>query len=124
MDKIIPNFIKFSYLNRQGLSSNVCQITNHSNCLPEAPSVSVLPEAITINDGNSLNLTCNASGKPEASIKWTMVDNSEVLSTDSRLTVNVSRQSAKKNMIQYQCTASNGVGTPATATVNVTVHCE
>ena len=86
--------------------------------------VSVLPEAKTIIDGNSLNLTCNVSGKPEASIKWTMVDSFEVLSTDSRLTVNVSRQSAEKNVIQYQCTASNGVGTPATATASVTVHCE
>ena len=53
-----------------------------------------------------------------------MVDNFEVLSTDSRLTVNVSRQSAEKNVIQYQCTASNGVGKPATATASVTVHCE
>ena len=25
---------------------------------------------------------------------------------------------------QYQCKSSNGVQTPATATVNVTVHCE
>ena len=88
------------------------------------PSVAVLPEAITIIDGNSLNLTCNASGTPEASITWTMVGYAEDLSTDSRLTVNVSRQLAKKNMIQYQCTASNGVGTPATATADVTVHCE
>ena len=53
-----------------------------------------------------------------------MVGYAEDLSTESRLTVDVSRELAKKNMIQYQCTASNGVGTPATATVNVTVHCE
>ena len=118
------NFIKFSYLDRQGLSWHVCQTTDNRNCLPEETSASVLPEAVTIIDGNSLNLTCNASGKPEASIKWTMVGYAEDLSTDSRLIVNVSKQLAKKNTIQYQCTASNGVGTPATATVDVTVHCE
>ena len=38
--------------------------------------------------------------------------------------VNVSRPGTADNMIQYQCKASNGVETPATATVNVTVHCE
>ena len=106
------------------LPRHICQTTDYRNCLPEVPSVSVLPNTTTIIDGNSLNVTCNAFGTPKASIKWTMVNYSEVLSTDSRLTVNVSRQLAKKNMIQYQCTASNGVGTPATATVNVTVHCE
>ena len=38
--------------------------------------------------------------------------------------VNVSRPGTADNMIQYQCTASNGVDTPATATVNVTVECK
>ena len=106
------------------LQRHVCQTTDYRNCLPEAPSVSVLPNTTTVIDGNSLNVTCNAFGKPKASIKWTMVNYSEVLSTDSRLTVNVSRPGTADNMIQYQCTASNGVGTSATATVNVTVHCE
>ena len=56
---------------------------------------------------------------------WTMVVSSEVLpNTSSRTIVNVSRPGTPDNMIQYQCTASNGVETPATATVNVTVHCE
>lgn len=35
---------------------------------------------------------------------------------------NVTRPGTADNMIQYQCTVNNGVGTPATATVNVTVH--
>ena len=56
---------------------------------------------------------------------WTMVGSSEVLpNTSSHTIVNVSRPGTPDNMIQYQCTASNGVETPATATVNVTVHCE
>jgi len=38
--------------------------------------------------------------------------------------VNVSRPGTPDNMIQYQCTASNGVETSATDTVNVTVHCK
>ena len=38
--------------------------------------------------------------------------------------MNVSRPGTPDNMIQYKCTASNGVGTSVTATVNVTIHCK
>ena len=72
-----------------------------------------------------MTFLCNASGKPYPTIKWTELGTSEVLSNTSSLTiVNVSRPGTPDNMIQYQCTASNGVETPATATVNVTVHCK
>ena len=70
-------------------------------------------------------LTCDASGKPEPAVTWTKVGSSKMLSNTSLLTImNVSRPGTPDNMIQYQCTASNGVETPATATVNVTIHCK
>ena len=76
-------------------------------------------------EGNDLALTCNAFGKPEPSITWTGLGSSEVLSNISTLTiVNVSRPGTPDNMIQYQCTASNGVGTPATATATINVLCK
>ena len=91
----------------------------------DAPFVSVLPETAIAVEGKNLILICNASGKPKPSITWTKVGSSDVLSTDAQLPiVNVSRPGTPDNMIQYQCTANNGVGTPATATVNVTVHCK
>ena len=56
---------------------------------------------------------------------WRKFGASEVLSQSSSFSVvNVSRPGTPDNMIQYQCTASNGVETPAIATVNVTVHCK
>ena len=48
-----------------------------------------------------------------------------MLSQTSTLIVNnASRTVTTNNMIQYQCTADNGVGCPATAVANVTVHCK
>ena len=38
--------------------------------------------------------------------------------------MNVSRPGTIDNMIQYQCTASNGVESTATAMVHVTVYCK
>ena len=96
-------------------------------CCPfsDAPSVDIYTTTTNIIEGNNITFLCNASGKPQPTIVWTMVGSSVVLPNTSSLTiVNVSRPGTPDNMIQYQCTASNGVETPATATVNVTVHCE
>ncbi len=90
-----------------------------------APVAEVTPQTSTVNEGENITLTCNVSGDPFPSIHWTKLGSSEVLSNTSSLTiVNVSRPGTPDNMIQYQCTASNGVETPATDTASVTVHCE
>ena len=89
----------------------------------DAPWASVSPDKVTLFEGSSLLLTCNASGEPKPSIPWTRI--ASVLSVSPSLTiVNVSRPRTADNTIQYQCTASNRVGTPITATVNVTVVCK
>ena len=95
-------------------------------CLfPVAPFAAVVPQTVTVIEGGNITIVCNVSGVPVPSILWTMTGSSKVVSYYSSLTiVNVSRPGTPDNMIQYQCTASNGVETPATATVNVTVHCE
>ena len=79
----------------------------------------------TVIEGNNITFSCNASGKPDPVVTWRKVGASKVLSISSSFTaVNVSRPGTPDSMIQYQCTASNGVETPATATVNITVHCK
>ena len=70
-------------------------------------------------------MTCAASGKPNPSIKWTKVGSSDFLSNASLLTVvNVTRPTTANCRIQYQCIASNGVGTPAAATASIIVNCK
>ena len=72
-----------------------------------------------------MTLYCNTSGKPDPVITWTRVGGSKVLSNTSLLTVdNVRRPGNPDNLIQYQCTASNGVESPAIAVANVTVYCK
>ena len=90
-----------------------------------APSVETFYQTIIAVEGEGLVLTCNASGKPDPVIIWTKLGSSEVLFNTSSLTiVNVSRPGTADNMIQYQCTASNGVRSPAVATATISVYCK
>ena len=91
----------------------------------DAPTIDVYPRSSIAVEGNNITLSCNASGKPEPVIAWSKVGESTVLSQASSLTVtNVRRPETPENLIQYQCKASNGVESPATAIVNITVHCK
>ena len=92
---------------------------------PVAPFAEVIPQTVTVIEGGNITLVCNISGVPAPSILWTQIGSSKVVSHNSSLTiVNVSRPGTPDNMIQYQCTASNGVETPATDVATVTVQCE
>ena len=92
----------------------------------DAPSVDVYPTFSVVVEGKSVTLSCNASGKPYPRLTWTKVGGlGQVLSQTSTLIVNNANKTVTaNNMIQYQCTADNGVGHPATAVANVTVHCK
>ncbi|XP_066024489.1 fibroblast growth factor receptor 2-like isoform X2 [Pocillopora verrucosa] len=89
----------------------------------DTPNVTVLPVVKTVLEGSNLNLTCATSGKPKPNIKWSKVGSSDFLSNASLLAVvNVTRPRTANSRIQYQCIASNGVGTPATATASIIVN--
>ena len=81
------------------------------------------PTSSIVVEGNNFTMYCNASGKPEPVISWTKVGESgQVLSQSLSLTVtNVISPGNLDHMIQYQCTASNGVESPATVIANITV---
>jgi len=80
---------------------------------------------VAVEEGDNLTMTCIVTGRPYPAIEWTKLGHSEVLSNTPSLAIeNVTRPGTPDNMIQFQCTASNGVGTPATETVNVVIRCK
>ena len=76
-------------------------------------------------EGKSITLYCNATGKPDPTLIWTKVGNAGPLSNNAVLNTGIlNRNDTTNNIIQYQCTASNGVESPAKAVANITVHCK
>ena len=70
-----------------------------------------------------VTLSCNATGKPILSITWTRVwengaDSGELPSMDG---IYVISNASRSSHGTYRCTVSNGVGTPANQTTEVTV---
>ena len=95
-----------------------------SICVSVPSSVEISNKTTTAVEGDRLNFSCTASGKPEPKIAWTKVGGVMEITDTPSVSVIVDRPVTPDNMYQYQCTARNGVGTPATATVNVTVNCK
>ena len=96
-----------------------------------APVTEVFPQTGTVIEGGNITLICNVSGvpspspSPSPSVVWTEVGSPVILSRKISLTVaNVTRPGTRDNLIQYQCTARNGVGTSSTTTVSFAVHCQ
>ena len=101
-----------------------CNSTNqvwlHSR--PDLPTVSVSSRPVVVVEGEDVTLVCNTTGRPAPSVEWTK--SGVVLSSTSNLLLcNVQRPENAENIIRYQCTAKNGIGT-ANASVQVAVYCE
>ena len=79
------------------------------------PEIIFLSPNTTVNEGESVTLTCNATGPPPANITWSK--NNEDVTFPLN---NITREDAGS----YQCEADNGVGKPATAGTSITVQCK
>ena len=69
----------------------------------------------TLNENDTLNLTCVADGNPTADYNWTRVSNNKAVSFP--LIIN-----GKQDEGGYRCTASNDVGSPDSRIVYVFVQ--
>lgn len=124
---VLAQVTSWSSLTRNPCTSiTILKLTLFLCFFEDAPSVDVYPTSSVVTEGQNVTLSCNASGKPYPLLTWTKVGGlGQVWSQTSTLIVNnASRIVTANNMIQYQCTADNGVGRSATAVANVTVHCK
>ena len=80
----------------------------------------------TVLEGNNLQLSCEALGRPEPNITWIKQkpgnqENTVVVQEGKVLTItNINRIDA----VEFTCTAYNGFGKPEYQTVYVNVTCE
>ena len=77
----------------------------------------------TVNETDSLELFCNATGKPRPNITWTFLGGADEEYSRKGETLTIS--DVKRNQAGfYQCTASNNVNSTKAVNVLVTVNCE
>ena len=80
----------------------------------DPPEILVISPNQTVNESNTLTLNCTAGGKPLPVITWTKVSNNSNVSFPLTIT-------GKEDEGSYRCTAQNGVGSPDSKDVFVTV---
>ena len=85
--------------------------------LPVPPTITEAPQDTTVNEGDPLQLTCKASGKPTPTITWTKDDNP--LGKPPNI-----QKSDRTDAGKYVCRADNNVKEAKTASAQVTVQCK
>ncbi|KAM8927826.1 igLON family member 5 [Pelodytes ibericus] len=77
-----------------------------------------ISSSITVNEGSNVNLLCLAIGKPEPTVTWRQLK--EGFSSEGELLeiTEINRQQAG----EYECITSNGVSTPDSKKVLITVN--
>ena len=71
----------------------------------------------TLNESDTLNLTCAADGNPTPNITLIRLSDNSPVNPASNIT-------GKQDEGEYKCTASNGVGSPDSRTVYIFVPSE
>ena len=76
------------------------------------------PRNQTVNESETLLLTCNIGGNPRASVSW---HHNKELTVGSVLFID---HANRNHAGSYRCTASNGFGNPVTSQAYVLVNCK
>ena len=79
------------------------------------------PRNQTINESDTLLLTCNVGGNPAPNISWYRHDSDKELATGSALLISHANRSHAGS---YRCIASNGFGNPVTSQATVLINCK
>lgn len=71
----------------------------------------------TVNESDTVSLTCTADGNPSPNITWTRLSANSVVTFPLTIT-------GKQDEGYYRCTADNGVGSPGHRTIFIFVESE
>jgi hemicentin len=83
-------------------------------------------DAIVIEQGNSLDLNCSATGCPTPNITWTKTGvEAPLVAGIGQVLLHNFTSVQKEDTGHYQCTVDNGIeGSPINKTIYVNVTCE
>lgn len=86
------------------------------------PSVRAKKKTENVLAGDVATLNCKASGNPEPTITWTKQDSKMPSGAHEEVGTSISFENADRHIGgSYVCSASNGIGNPATAERNIIV---
>ena len=88
-----------------------------------APRVQCKDSQVTLRKGESYTLRCSAQGQPNPRVSWSRRSGPASWPAQSGLSLHLARVD-RTTEGEYVCTAANGVGQPAVASVSVSVLCK
>ena len=94
-----------------------------SQIIADAPAITLPAKRYNVTEGNDTELYCDSDGRPPPIVTWSKVGSlsKNSYATGQRLNItNANRTEAGT----YMCTATNGVGKKATATIQLSVFCK
>ena len=89
----------------------------------DAPSITLPTKSYNITEGNDMDLFCRSDGRPPPIVTWFKTGglSHSAYPRDQHLIISNANRSEAGT---YTCTAANGIGKKATASMDVIVFCE
>ncbi|XP_074595893.1 cell adhesion molecule Dscam1-like isoform X2 [Brevipalpus obovatus] len=118
------------------IASNEASTENHTVILSvdSPPRWKIEPQSRSTIVGESLLIDCQANGKPEPRVLWKKAHDSSELASNFKTVISGSRVQTLVNGSMYfieitdddsgsyMCEASNGIGSPLSTVITITVH--
>lgn len=89
----------------------------------DAPVISLPAKTYNVTEGADIELLCPSAGRPPPNVTWLKTNGLKNNSYPSGQVLNISNTNRIETG-EYQCTAKNGVGKEAKATIYLNVICK
>ena len=89
----------------------------------DAPSITPHLTKYNFTEGNNIVVSCVTDGKPQPTITWTKIGEPSNVAYPDTQTLTITRAN-RTDAGAYKCTATNGIGESASATIHVNMFCK